>query len=184
MKIRYCSKFSASLLIAVALGSTANAAFISGLISFDGQANLDNSNLALATKVITWSGVEAGPPITGDFAAFVSNHAPAAFTDGWAFTSGSVTPLWTCGGFTFDLTSSAIQFQTSKALWVSGTGTVSGNGFEPTVGTWDFSTQTGSGTAFRFSSSTEAVPDGGTTMALFGFSLLSLYGVRRKLGKH
>ncbi len=181
VKTRSYSMLSASVLIALALSSAANAAFISGLISFDGHTTLDNTNLALTTKVVTWSGVEAGPPITGDFVAFVSDHTPAVFTDGWVFTSGSLTPLWTCGGFSFDLVSSAVQYQTSQSLVVNGTGTVRGNGFDPTFGTWDFSSQTGSGTAFRFSASS-AVPDGGTTMALFGFSLLGLYGVRRKIG--
>ena len=167
--------------MALAFSSAAQAAFISGLISFDGTANLDNTNLALATKVLTWSNVEAGIPITGDFATYVSAGNSATFTPGWTFTSGALTPLWTCGGFTFDLTSSAVQFQTGSALVVSGTGTVSGNGFQTTSGTWDFSSQTGAGTAFRFSASSK-VPDGGTTMALFGFSLLGLYGARRKFG--
>ena len=183
MKTRSYSKLSAPLLIALALSSAANAAFISGLISFDGVANLDNVNLASATKVDTWYGVEAGIPITGDFATYVSNHDPAVFTPGWSFVSGAVTPLWTCDGFTFNLTSSAVLFQTSNSLVVSGTGTVSGHNFQPTAGTWDFSTQTGSAGAFRFSASS-TVPDGGTTMALFGFSLLGLYGARRKFSSH
>lgn len=170
--------------MALALSSAAHAAFISGLISFDGQATLDSANLASATKVVSWANVQAGIPITGDFVPFVSAGTPATFTPGWTFNSGALTPLWTCGGFTFDLSSSAVQFQplSGNALVVSGTGMVTGNGFQATSGTWDFSAQTGTGAAeFRFSASSK-VPDGGTTMALFGFSLLGLYGARRKFG--
>jgi len=184
MKTRSYAKLSASLLVALALSSAAHAAFIKGVISFSGQANLDNSSLALATKVVSWSGVKAGVPITGDFATYVNDGDSATFTNNWSFNSGAVTPLWTCDGFTFDLTSSTVTSQSSNGLLVNGTGKVSGHGFQSTSGTWDFSTQTGSGTAFRFSASTVAVPDGGTTMALFGLSLLGLYGARQKFGRH
>lgn len=70
----------------------------------------------------------------------------------------------------------------AASLHVIGTGMVMGNGYDPTPGTWSFTTQEPSaGNRFTFSASS-AVPDGGTTVAMFGFSLLGLYGARRKFG--
>jgi hypothetical protein len=118
----------------------------------------------------------------------------ATFTAPWTFNSGALAGLWSVGGFTFDLTQSAIAFQgvigPSEFLNVTGTGMLTGNGFTSTPGTWSFTSQfpgnssTTGVVEFSFSATNVAVPDGGTTMALFGVSLLGLGAVRRKLCKH
>ena len=67
--------------------------------------------------------------------------------------------LWSVGGFTFNLTASSITQQGNGFLAVSGTGTISGNGFDPTPGTWRFSTQNPPANGvFSFSASTTATP--------------------------
>jgi hypothetical protein len=53
-----------------------------------------------------------------------------------------------------------------------------------TTGTWNFSSQTLGQTSFTFSSTTTvpaaAVPDGGSTVAMMGASLLGLSIMKRK----
>ena len=93
MKTRSYSKLSASLLVALALTSAANAAFINGVISFSGQANLD-SGLASATKVVSWTAVTADIPITGDFLTYVTPGHTATFKNNWSLNSGSLPALW------------------------------------------------------------------------------------------
>jgi hypothetical protein len=180
-----------SLLVTLALGSVANAAFIQGVINFTGEATFDLPMLT-ATQVTSWTSTEVETPITDDFAAYVSDGDPVTFNAPWSFNSGALAALWSTGGFTFDLDWSSIDLQAkiglSEYLVVSGAGTVSGNGFDPTPGTWSFTSQypgkSGSPnnvTQFSFSSTTVATPDGGTSIALLGLSLCGLGLLRRKL---
>ena len=179
-------------LIAIALTTAAQAAFISGNVNFLGGAVLQDSGGATTTTLSSAAGVKSwvAPRVldgSGSFSGLVAN-TPVTFTAPWVFNpSTAVTPLWSVGGFTFNLASSFIAVQTAGFLSIGGTGTVSGPGFEATPGTWFFSTQ---GTAsddqtFSWSSSTGAnasrVPDGGKTLALLGTALLGLQGMRRKL---
>jgi hypothetical protein len=73
----------------------------------------------------------------------------------WIFDPSTPTPgLWSVGGFTFDLLSSTIVTQNAAFLRVTGTGIVSGNGFEPTAMGWSFSIANPGGeprTTFSFS---------------------------------
>ena len=192
------SIFKASLLLACALGSTANAAKISGTIAFASAVNsgltlqdgsgVTTTDLTAAKGVKTW-GTPTITGTSGDFAVIPVVTVPT-ITAPWIFNPSTPLPgLWsvTSGGetFTFNLLSSTIASQTSAFLSVSGTGMVTGTGttnYTQTPGTWNFSTQAGApGGQFSWSAAS-VVPDGGTTMALFGLSLLGLYGVRRRLG--
>ncbi len=180
------------LLVALALSSAAQAEFIQGEISFDGQPTLDGP-LGTATKVVSWDGVVADEPITGAFATHVAKNDSVTFTNGWSFDSGAVTKFWEVNGFTFTLTSSSLLYQDAEGLVVAGSGVVSGYAYNPTPGLWSFFTQPGATPKFRFSTSAgvlgasalggASVPDGGATVALLGLSLLGLYGARRKFGK-
>jgi len=74
----------------------------------------------------------------------------------WIFGSGK-RALWIVGGFTFDLATSTITQQGNGLLAVSGTGTISGHGFNNTPGSWRFSTQNPpANNVFSFSASTTA----------------------------
>jgi len=76
----------------------------------------------------------------------------------WTFGSG-LPALWYVDGFTFDLTTSTKTYNTGGFLVVTGPGTISGNGFNPTAGTWTFTTQNPSANGiFSFSASTSAGP--------------------------
>jgi len=202
MKTRSYLKFSAPLLVALALSTAANAApSITGSIGFgpaplsgvtlqDGLGNTTTS-LAAAKGVKAW-GTTQVTTVGGSFATFVAGTNTPAFSAPWVFNPSTPLPaLWTITGslaggetFTFNLTSSSIVTQNASFLNVTGTGTMTGTGttaYAATAGTFNFTIPSpGAGEQFTWTSSSAPVPDGGTTMALLGVSLLGLYGARRK----
>ncbi len=183
-----------TLLAVVALGLVsggllapqAQAVPITGKINFTGGATLDTQNLNTATRVNSWTDTFTTAGNTGTFLGTPVNTAVTFFAP-WNFNSGPIMNFWTtANGFKFDLTASAVFFRSSTFLSVTGTGIISGNGFDPTPGTWTFtvndSASGGGGTAtFSFAASTSALPEGGSALALLGISLLVVEGVRRKL---
>ncbi len=166
------------------VGQSANAAMINGAITFAGGAVYDTSSLATATRVNSFSNVSVMSS-DGDFASFTSVGDAVTMAAPWIFTPSTATPaLWSVGGFTYDLSGATVVLQNADFLLISGTGTISGNGFDPTVGTWSFTSQSPSANGvFSFSggSSANGVPDGGTTMALLGIALVGIEIARRKL---
>ena len=179
-----------TLLIAAAVLSmavTLRAQLINGNITFgNGTVELDTASAGTATAVIAWHGAGGiGDPEVlsrdGDFAAFVSVGNPVAFVAPWSFASGLVLGFWSVGGFTFDLIESHIVVQGGNppGVIVSGTGTITGHGFDPTPGVWSFSTQDPSAQGlFSFSSATTAVPEP-ATVALLGFALVGMGALHR-----
>jgi hypothetical protein len=82
----------------------------------------------------------------------------------------------------FNLIASRVVFQGDGIIFVSGTCTITGHGFDPTAGTWNFSTQDDpSNGVSSFSGGSESTPDGGATVALLGLALAGIEGIRRKL---
>ena len=169
----------------------AQATAIQGNINFAGGVQFDTNSLATATRLVTWfdSNGNAGfssvaPGGTGDFAGIPAG-TQATMAQPWIFNPSTPTPgLWSVGGFTFDLLSSTIVTQNAQFLSISGTGIVSGNGFDPTDMEWSFSTQSSGGrprVKFSFSADANAVPDGGTTVMLLGAALGALGMARRFL---
>jgi VPDSG-CTERM motif len=74
--------------------------------------------------------------------------------------------------------------QSNTFLNVLGTGIVSGNGFDPTQATWSFTVNNSNGRPkimFSFAANADAVPDGGSAVALLGLALTGLEVLRRKL---
>jgi hypothetical protein len=168
-------------LIALAMGVSAHAVQIVGNITFKGGVELDAVSVNDATQVTAWNDAQVQGR-SGDFASTVTAGDSVSFFAPWLFNSGAVPTFWNVGGFTFDLTSSSIQFQGGGFLSVSGTGSISGNGFDATVGTWRFSTQDDAADGeFSFSSASRAVPDGGATVALLGLALAGLGLASRRL---
>jgi VPDSG-CTERM motif len=168
------TKTIATTLAVLALASTVHAAKITGVISFDGQATINGANNGISA----FTGVTSGIPITGSFSS-VAPNTPVTIAVPWLFNSGPIANFWSVGGFTFDLSSSSILFQSGSNILVGGQGMISGNGFDPTPGTWSYSSQNGAGANVRFSASSNSVPDGGATLALLGASFLGLGGVSR-----
>lgn len=195
MKLKSITSFGAAAAVVLALTSTASALpYIIGVYGFSGSAVLDSTNTDTATSVVTWG--PQSPGVLGGTYSSLGLTTPISIVDPWTFSApaGPVIPnFWTAGsiggGFTFDLTSSVITFQSGGTLRVSGTGIVKHAGYEDTSATFNFTTQnpgvgTGGGFAnFTVSSSGESVPDGGATIALLGVSMLGLHGIRRKFAK-
>jgi hypothetical protein len=169
----------------------AQAGFISGQISFSGSAIFNTTNLAAANTVTHFkdiNNVDGKATVvgvsTGSFSGIVSG-TQASFTQPYQFNpSVGVTALWSVGGFTFDLLTSAIVTQTSTFLNITGTGTLHNAGFTDTAGVWNFTVSNASGSpqdTFSFAASTSAVPEGGSALALLGLGLVAVELLRRKL---
>lgn len=166
--------------------SPAQAVQINGTIDFAGTAHF-NGPLATATQVTTFQNAHV-EFATGDFANFTNTNDAVAITAPYVFNpSTAYSPLWSVGGFVFNLDQSMIVTQNQFGLVITGTGTLMGNGFDNTPGEWAFSSQNPSGHArdtFSFSAGSDAiptVPDGGSSVALLGIGLVLLEGLRRKI---
>lgn len=192
------SKLGLSLLVVMAMSTGAKAAYIDGYLDF-GMGRLvlkdaggeTTSNFS-AVRGITFSGTTTVNLAGGDFASVLGSTV--SFNQNpWVFDPVSTGDLWNVGGFTFNVQSATYAVQTlnnTSSLVVVGTGYVKGNDFKETAGTWVLTTQrsnVGSGatrTELSWSSSASSegsrdVPDGGTTLALFGATLLGLCGARK-----
>ena len=168
----------------------AQAARINGTMGFAGSVQFDESALQNANQVNLWrdvfgnTGFSNVAAFSGDFVGFVVLGQQATMATPWTFNPSTDTPnLWAVGGFTFHLLSSTIVSQTSDFLNITGTGIISGNGFEDTAATWAFSVPDAGGNPdfFTFAANVATVPDGGSAVALLGISLGAIEFIRRKL---
>ena len=123
----------------------AQAVPIDGTIGFAASVRFDSSNLDNATQVVEWrdifgnNGFSNVAAFNGSFVGFVNLGEQATMATPWTFNPSMFTPgLWSVGGFTFDLDSATIVSQTGDFLNITGTGIISGNGFEDTAATWAF----------------------------------------------
>lgn len=161
----------------------ADAAGINGVITFAGGAVYDTMDLATATRVDTFRDVTVQSR-DGDFSS-VSVGASVTMAEPYIFSPSTPTPaLWSVGGFTFDLSGSTVVQQDSNFLIITGSGTISGNGFDATPGDWSFTSQSPDANGvFSFSAVTsgQGVPDGGATVALLGLAFFGVELARRKL---
>ena len=155
---------------------------ITGDITFGGVVTFDSTHLNLAKEVTAWNLAI----VTSDSGSFGSIPvlSSVSLATPWIFNPSTATmPLWSVGGFTFDLTSSTIVSQSTTFLNITGVGTLSAAGFTTTPGKWSFTVSNAGGrpqTTFGFTSDTSAVPDGGATAALLGIALTGVEVFRRK----
>jgi hypothetical protein len=165
----------------------AQATRINGDILVIGRVTVDGP-LVSATTVTNWFaaitsnlGKSTVAATTGDF-NLVALGSEATMATPWVFNPPTPTlGLWDVGGFTFDLLSSTVVTQLPNFLNVEATGIIHGPpGFDDTPGTFQF-TVTGTGIRFGFAALTQAVPDGGSAVALLGLALIGIEVVRRKL---
>jgi len=162
----------------------AQATPITGDLGFSGASTFNTTSLATAKRINSWfafvgttSGSFVGVPI--------GNAVTLAMP--WIFNPSTPTlGLWSVGGFSFDLATATVDTQNSHLLMITGPGTLTGAGFDPTSGTWAFSAQSAGGirqASFTFSADTTGagVPDGGSAVALLGIALGGIEAVRRML---
>ncbi len=181
------SKILAALFLACTTAGISSAVPITGQIDISGTVHLDTSSLATATRVVSWSNVTVSNVTAGSILDSTINPLMAVtMPNSWTFGSGQAA-LWSVGGFTFDLVSSAIVHQDASFLTISGAGWLSGNGYDATPGLWGFSTQniiSGENTYFSFSATSAAVPsvpDSGITVMLLGLSLVAVGFASRRV---
>lgn len=164
------------------LASRALATSITGDINFDGKAKLNTRSLLTASQVNRWKTVDIGIG-TGSFAGFAAPESAVAMTTPWVFTSARpFAGLWSLGGFSFDLTSSAVVFRSRNSLDLRGSGTVAGHGFDVTSGDWSvIFTKHRRKVRFWFSFESDrpiaqppSVPDVGSSALLLGLGIVGL----------
>jgi hypothetical protein len=164
---------------------------ITGAIGFGGNVTYDTSSAGTATQVTGWIGTQVISD-TGTFASYITPVAPALFTtQTWNLNDPStiISSFWQAGGFTFNLLSSYVVAQAVVGgigfVVVSGTGTVSGNGYGPQTLNWSFTSQDPKSGVnpdqWTFSASANSVPDGGMTVMLLGIALSGVALLRKKL---
>ncbi len=178
---RACKVFGFSLAAAALffIGSEAQAQSINGNITFGGSATvLDAAGVKLSSDLTTAAALDFNTGDnyqdvtfgTDDFAPYVSmwdNVTFQNFTFSPALNPSPVDPLWTVDGFSFKLTSIAIDARDAGLLSLIGGGILSGKGYDPTVSVFNFTSQNGDGSTWElsFSAGTSApnpiYPDGG-----------------------
>jgi len=175
----------AAMVIAGGFALSAQATPITGILNIAGTANFNTPSLTTASAA-TFSDVIVLGGNSGTFAAFAVG-TPVVMAS-YTFDPSTITNgLWSVNGFTFNLLSSTVVSRSATFLSVSGTGIITGPpGFDPTVGMWAFTSQNAGGRphdTFSFSANTEAVPDGGMTLALLGAGLMGIAAFRAKFRK-
>lgn len=177
----------AAIVVASGFALSAQADLITGMLNIAGTATYDHP-IGSATQVTLFKNTTTQGANTGDFTSIAAGLA-VAMTGPYIFNPSTAAPmLLSVAGFTFDLQSSTILFQSSGGILITGTGIVSGNGFDATPAQWSFSQQAGRGTTLSYSATIEAIPapDDGMTATLLGLGLAGLVGVaqlRQKFAK-
>ena len=187
---------SLSLALAGLLVSKSQAVPITGQITLNGGATISGGSPTTTIANFTTITMQAVGAVafgggSGSYSG-ISALTPVTFTTnplvvGAPGTVGAIanaSPFYTIsvGGFSFDLTvivSNVYNSVSPQTRTLNGTGLLKGNGFDDTPGTWQLSTS-GTDTTLGFVSTTEALPDSGSTLALLGMGLIGLAALRRK----
>ena len=150
----------------------ANAAFITGGMGITGNYNADATTLTLNSVTGT-----SGTDVLGTTVGFgTSSDSINNGIFSYAPFTTPVIDVFQIGGWQLDLTTLVIEpLSTTEKLKLTGTGLLSGGGYDPTAATWTFSAQNAS----SYSMSITAVPVPAAVW-LFSTGLLGLIGVARR----
>lgn len=136
----------------------------SGEVIFEDSSGNVTGDLAAAVAVRTWVMPQANNS-SGSFVSVPSGQS-VDFAQPWTFTpSVPTTPLWSISGFgnfSFAAETTVVSFQPTDGsfLFITVTGTLTGDGYSPTPAVWNFTTQGGSTDGkFSWSATTTAVPE-------------------------
>jgi len=156
-----------------------HAATISGSLLVGGDyLATGGSDLSDATDVDIFNVV--GNNATGDVLSDINFGAPSSGAGLSLDAFVAVDDFISFGGWTLDIISMDIDTQSITSLLLSGTGVLSGNGFEATVAEWTFTSQ--SLTSFSVSATAEGIAVVPVPAAawLFGSGLIGLVAVSRR----
>jgi hypothetical protein len=170
--------------LALGMVASAHAALIDGSISLSGgftpvDAVPLPTTLGAATG-IDFDGSAAVNQATGDFSGSVGHTATMVDFQFSPVLAPNPVTVWSVDGYTFSMDTVAVDFHNANFLLLSGSGTVSGTGFDPTPGTWVFGGQTANQASFSWSASSATVVPVPAAVWLFGSGVLGLMGVARK----
>jgi hypothetical protein len=163
----------------------AEAVPITGDITFGGIL-LSALDLRMTTTVDFNPQTALVTSVAGELDSTVNIGSSATFNDFQFSPFVPSNPLWTVGGFSFNLTSVTISAHTPLILGLTGAGEVVGNGFDPTPYVWSFNADksTGDGRSVVAFSATNLsnvapIPEPGSLL-LLGSGLIGLAWLRRK----
>jgi len=160
---------------------------ITGHIEFTGTAKLDGPDTGNSTKIVSWGNDGVAGSANGSFAGL--SGSSVGLNNSWFFYSGSYNDFWSVGGFTFNLSYSAVFSTTATSLTVVFLGTVisSDPGYEPTAfnGTFTIHDPASNGgmSSYKETLLFNGVPDGGDTLLLLGMAAMFL-GLSRLRWRH
>jgi hypothetical protein len=186
--------FKVCSLVVVLIGLmafNASATYMTGNVSFTGLdtntgSTLSFSDVLVGTGTGTWAGVSPANTTGAIFNTVTYNPVTVPITPYlWTFTviNSPVSPYtttYTMSGLTMTVVNAGASY-----LDISGTGLISVTSTYPlnnniaTPGTYDITTQGGTGT-FTFSATSTAAPEP-MTLLLLGFGLVGVAGIRRKM---
>ncbi|MFC4670156.1 VPLPA-CTERM sorting domain-containing protein [Seohaeicola nanhaiensis] len=169
------SKILATTAVAALLPVMASAATISGQMDISGTVNLGTSNFSAGGNVdLNDPGIVI--QATGDFGLFATAFSTlVSLTD---ISFGTPGDIWSAGGFTFTATAfSNIVDAAAKSFVASGY--ISGNGYDQTIGSLSFTTQSSGDATVSFSSTTSPVPVPAAGFLLVG-GLGAMAALRRR----
>lgn len=180
------TKISAAFLAALALATSAQAALITGSVELSADASVINIDFTTNSVTFTPSSPALNAKVdasNGTLGALMPVGTQVTYKNFTYDPLSVVNPIWASATTSFTLQSVIVQYEIPGfGVGLIGSGLISTTvpGYDPTPGTWSFSSDS-SGASFSWSSTATAkrVPDGGTTIALLGASLLGLGAARR-----
>lgn len=174
---------------ALAVAPAAMAAPITGGLSFAGGATPVGGANWVTADAISFQSVQTDGAVSGTYSAVQNNLAVPTFN---TITYDPITApvlVWSFQDpddlrtYTFTLESFNIVQRDAIFLTLSGVGTLTATGFDPTAGVFNLSAQQAGATTFSFSASNfateQVVPEPGS-MLLLGTGLLGLAAVARR----
>lgn len=183
------SKLAAGILaVGLYLNGSVMAASIVGGISFIGGYTANNPNDLTTSTLITFANNVKSINTSGDF-SFIADGTPVTTPQFLTINDAVIPqnePIWSVAGFSLTLDTLVETSNSVNTLALYGTGNIQGPaGFDDTPGEWVATFNSSGGVTFSFSASSSPtpgrVPDGSSTIALLGMSLLGMEGIRRKL---